>query len=71
MTVCSALMPGLGDVLAFGKQFAPDADNGDGVELRFTDGTATRADVLIGADGVGSRVRDQLMADFEVVDIRG
>jgi 2-polyprenyl-6-methoxyphenol hydroxylase-like FAD-dependent oxidoreductase len=64
-----ALMTGLDDVLAFGKQFASYDVGADGVEIRFEDGTSSTADVLIGADGVGSRVRAQLVPDFEVVDI--
>jgi 2-polyprenyl-6-methoxyphenol hydroxylase-like FAD-dependent oxidoreductase len=64
-----ALMTGLDDVLAFGKQFASYQAGAEGVELRFEDGTAETADVLIGADGVGSRVRAQLVPDFEVLDI--
>ncbi|MGW6277829.1 FAD-dependent oxidoreductase [Kribbella sp. NPDC055071] len=64
-----ALMTGLDNVLAFGKQFASYDVGADGVEIRCEDGTSSTADVLIGADGVGSRVRAQLVPDFEVVDI--
>ena len=64
-----ALMTGLDAVLAFGKQFESYVEAGDGVELRFADGTSASADVLVGADGVGSRVRAQLLPDFDVVDI--
>jgi 2-polyprenyl-6-methoxyphenol hydroxylase-like FAD-dependent oxidoreductase len=64
-----ALMTGLDDVLAFGKQFESYVEGVDGVEIRFADGSSATADVLIGADGVGSRVRAQLLPDFEVVDI--
>lgn len=35
----------------------------DGVELRFEDGSSTTADVVVGADGVHSAVRDALVAD--------
>ena len=34
-----------------------------GVDLRFTDGTQAHADLLIGADGVKSAVRQQMLAD--------
>jgi 2-polyprenyl-6-methoxyphenol hydroxylase-like FAD-dependent oxidoreductase len=64
-----ALMTGLDDVLAFGKQFESYAEDADGVEIRFADGSSESVDVLIGADGVGSRVRAQLLPDFEAVDI--
>jgi 2-polyprenyl-6-methoxyphenol hydroxylase-like FAD-dependent oxidoreductase len=64
-----ALMTGLDDVLVFGKQFTSYAGTADGrVEIRFDDGSAETADVLVGADGVGSRVRAQLVPDFEVID---
>ncbi|HEX2301802.1 MAG TPA: FAD-dependent monooxygenase, partial [Pseudonocardiaceae bacterium] len=35
----------------------------DGVVLRFADGSATTADVVIGADGIHSRVREHLVHD--------
>jgi len=64
-----ALMTGLDDVLEFGKQFESFSETADLVEIRFADGTSAAADVLIGADGVGSRVRAGLLPDFDVVDI--
>ncbi|MFF0345330.1 FAD-dependent oxidoreductase [Kribbella sp. NPDC004875] len=64
-----ALMTGLDDVLRFGKQFTSYAETRDGVEIAFADGTSVFADVLVGADGVGSRVRGQLVPSMEVVDI--
>lgn len=39
------------------------AQDDEGVELRFEDGTVLRADALIGADGVHSRVRHVLHGD--------
>ncbi|MET1074710.1 MAG: FAD-dependent monooxygenase [Umezawaea sp.] len=65
-----ALMTGLDDVVHFGHEFADHAETGDGrVEVRFADGRTTTADVVVGADGVGSRVRARLLPDFEVADI--
>jgi 2-polyprenyl-6-methoxyphenol hydroxylase-like FAD-dependent oxidoreductase len=65
-----ALMTGLDGILQFGHEFESYRETADGrVELRFTDGTSTTADVLVGADGVGSRVRSQLLPDFPIVDI--
>ena len=64
-----ALMSGLDDVLQFGKQFASYVETPDGVEIAFADGTSAVADVLVGADGVGSRVRGQLVPELDVLDI--
>lgn len=63
-----ALMTGLDDVLVFGKSFTSYAEQADGVEISFEDGSTATADLLVGADGVGSRVRAQLVPDFEVID---
>jgi len=64
-----ALLTGLDDVVHFGHEFAGCTETDTGVELRFADGRTATADVLVGADGVGSRVRAGLLPDFEVVDI--
>ncbi|MGW6195157.1 FAD-dependent oxidoreductase [Kribbella sp. NPDC055110] len=64
-----ALMTGLDDVLQFGKQFTSYVETRDGVEIAFADGTSAVADVLVGADGVGSRVRGQLVPELDVLDI--
>ncbi|MFC9693145.1 FAD-dependent oxidoreductase [Kribbella sp. NPDC056951] len=63
-----AMMTGLDEVIAFGKEFSSYGVVGDGVEIRFADGTTEVADVLVGADGVGSRVRAQLLPSFVVHD---
>jgi 2-polyprenyl-6-methoxyphenol hydroxylase-like FAD-dependent oxidoreductase len=64
-----AMMTGLDDTLVFGKQFTSYVETADGVSVRFADGTSVTADVLVGADGVGSRVRAQLLPALEVIDI--
>ncbi|WP_066122073.1 FAD-dependent monooxygenase [Bordetella ansorpii] len=53
-----ALPPG---VLRFGKRLAKIDDLGDAVRLEFADGTVDEADIVIGADGVNSRVREHLL----------
>jgi 6-hydroxynicotinate 3-monooxygenase len=52
------LKPG---TLLFQKQLAGIDEAGDTLKLRFSDGTSTEAEVVIGADGVNSVVRDQLL----------
>ncbi|WP_405057446.1 FAD-dependent monooxygenase [Kribbella sp. NBC_01505] len=63
-----AMMTGLDEVIAFGKEFMSYGVVGDGVEIRFADGTTEAADVLVAADGAGSRVRAQLVPEFQVHD---
>lgn len=52
----------------FGRTVAGAEDTGDGVVLRFTDGTAERGDLLVGADGVGSVLRSVVAPGAEVID---
>ncbi|WP_215545180.1 FAD-dependent monooxygenase [Amycolatopsis sp. CA-230715] len=40
-----------------GRELVDFAEDADGVSLRFADGTTATADVLVGADGVHSRIR--------------
>ena len=47
--------------LHLGKTFEGYDVEGDGLRLRFADGTEVRCDVVVGADGLHSRVRAQLL----------
>ena len=61
VTLRKLLLAGLDDVVRFGKEFTGFARADDGmVTAKFTDGTTATADVLVAADGVGSRVWAQL-----------
>ena len=51
------------EALHLGARLTALAQDGAGVELRFEDGAVRHADVLIGADGVHSRVRQTLHGD--------
>jgi 6-hydroxynicotinate 3-monooxygenase len=53
----SALEPG---TVAFGKRLAAIEEAGDAIRLRFAGGEELDADVVIGADGVNSKVREFL-----------
>ena len=49
--------------LHFGRRLDAVADNGAGVELSFADGTRVTADIVIGADGINSKVREALLGE--------
>lgn len=61
------LLAGLDDVVHFGAEHESYEVRGDGVVARFADGREVEADLLVGADGVGSRVRRRLLPDAEPV----
>ncbi|KAL1917193.1 uncharacterized protein VTP21DRAFT_4849 [Calcarisporiella thermophila] len=52
----------------WGKQFTRYDEDKDGVTLWFEDGTSARADFLVGADGLRSRVRAQRCPSLEMMD---
>ena len=54
----SAVAP---ELIAYEKKLVDLDRNGDGVILRFADGSSAQADAVIGADGVHSRVREILL----------
>jgi len=47
--------------LHFGKRLKALDDNGSIVNLQFDDGTSATADIVIGADGINSKVREVLL----------
>jgi 2-polyprenyl-6-methoxyphenol hydroxylase-like FAD-dependent oxidoreductase len=58
MTLRQVLMTGLEDVITFGKEFTHFEQHTDGtVTAHFADGSSATGDILVGADGAGSRVR--------------
>lgn len=65
----AVLLTGLADVVRFGKEFTGFERRSDGtVRVHFADGGADTADVLVGADGVGSAVRRRYLPDVRVAD---
>ncbi|ROW06530.1 hypothetical protein VMCG_04375 [Cytospora schulzeri] len=65
----NVLMAGLGDDISFGRKFAGYEVTADGnVEVRFEDGSTASGSVLVGADGIRSRVRRQLLPGLTVLD---
>ncbi|KAI0162991.1 putative FAD-binding monooxygenase [Pestalotiopsis sp. NC0098] len=54
-------------VIQLSKKLAKIVDKGtEGVELSFKDGTVTTADLVVGADGIRSVVRDTAWPDYEI-----
>jgi 2-polyprenyl-6-methoxyphenol hydroxylase-like FAD-dependent oxidoreductase len=76
-TLRQVLLKGLEDNVSFGKKFVNYTSGLEGsVVARFEDGTSATGDVLIGADGAGSRVRKQRLPharhdDTGIVSIGG
>ncbi|MCE7796151.1 FAD-dependent monooxygenase [Sphingobium sufflavum] len=69
ITLRQILLSGLDDIVHVGRVFDHYAEQADGtVVAHFTDGSAVRANVLVGADGANSAVRRQLLPDFRIVD---
>ncbi|MFD9965288.1 FAD-dependent oxidoreductase [Amycolatopsis sp. NPDC058986] len=65
----AVLLCGLDDVVRFGKEFVWfDRRAGGTVLARFADGGMDAADVLVGADGIGSAVRRQYLPHVRVTD---
>ncbi|MGE0060566.1 MAG: FAD-dependent monooxygenase [Xanthobacteraceae bacterium] len=51
------------DIIRLNKKVTGFTEDDKGVELKFEDGTAARGDFLIGADGLKSAVRRQILGD--------
>jgi 2-polyprenyl-6-methoxyphenol hydroxylase-like FAD-dependent oxidoreductase len=67
-TLRQILSLGLEDVLELGRPVSGFEADDDGVRLLFEDGSSVTGDVLVGADGIHSRVRQQLLPDVQIVD---
>ncbi|MGI9277988.1 MAG: FAD-dependent monooxygenase [Endozoicomonas sp.] len=53
--------------LYFGKALTAIDDSGDDVLMTFADGSTARADIVIGADGINSRIREILLGKEDPV----
>ena len=67
-TLREVLAAGLDGKILFGHQLTRYAESTGGVRLNFGDGRAADADLLVGADGVNSVVRQQRLPDAEIID---
>ncbi len=69
LTLREILLSGLDGIVSFGKEFSHYEMQEDGsVQASFVDGTVARGDVLVGADGVNSRIRRQFLPEATIVD---
>jgi len=68
LTFREVLAAGLDGRIEFGHELARYEVGPGGVRLHFANGRSAEADVLVGADGVGSSVRRQYLPDAEPAD---
>ncbi|MFG1647805.1 FAD-dependent oxidoreductase [Amycolatopsis sp. NPDC049252] len=64
-----ALLLGCDGVIRWGTAFDRFEYTGDGVRVHSADGRAIEADLLVGADGANSRVREQRLPDLRREDL--
>jgi 2-polyprenyl-6-methoxyphenol hydroxylase-like FAD-dependent oxidoreductase len=70
LTLREILLHGLDDVVHFGKTFERfERPECGGVRAHFDDGATAKGDVLIGADGTGSVVRQLLLPDARLSEV--
>lgn len=67
-TLRQILATGLEDVLHLGKPATGYEADEDGVRLLFADGSSATGDVLVGADGIHSAIRAQLLPEVATID---
>ena len=67
-TLREILAARLADRVHFGRELTGYREHDGVVELQFADGQSASADVLVGADGVRSAVREQYLPHAEVTD---
>jgi salicylate hydroxylase len=51
------------EIVQFGKRLESLVEGDDGVQLRFDDGTVATADVVVGCDGIKSKVKESMLPE--------
>lgn len=67
-TLRTILLRGLEDRVHFGKGAVGVEEDRDGAVLHLADGSSTRTDLVVGADGIGSALRAATLPDHEPID---
>ncbi|KAI0151727.1 FAD/NAD(P)-binding domain-containing protein [Xylariaceae sp. FL1272] len=60
----------LDNTIEYRKEFSSYEPTGEGVSVKFSDGTVVTGHLLVGADGVKSRVRKQLQPNRRLLDLQ-
>ncbi|MCO1580328.1 FAD-dependent monooxygenase [Crossiella sp. SN42] len=68
LTLRQVLLAGLDDTVHFGHTVLGYSSTGEGVRVHFAGGGSAEADLLVGADGINSVIRRQLLPAAGVVD---
>ena len=68
ITLRKVLLSGLEEIVHFGKAFTRYAEEGGRIVAHFEDGTSATGDIVVAADGGGSRVRRQFLPHAERID---
>lgn len=68
LTLRQVLLAGLGDRVRFGAAVTGFEATAEGVRVRLADGRVDTADLLVGADGLGSAIRTGLAPEAIVLD---
>lgn len=69
-TLRTIMLEGLQDIVHYGKEAVRAESASDGATLHFSDGSYTHASIIVGADGVNSALRKQLLPDCEPEDTK-
>ncbi|KAJ4249119.1 hypothetical protein NW762_012453 [Fusarium torreyae] len=62
------LLAGIEDHVSFGRQYHSFTEGNDAIAVHFADGPDVEGSLLIGADGLWSRVRQQLLPSYNLLD---
>lgn len=68
LTLREILLAGLDGIVSFGKEFRQYQLMDGKAQASFADGTVAQGDVLVAADGIHSRIRQQLLPQATLVD---